>query len=136
MIKEYLILIHVPRVFLKREEEFIPVKELSIQKGKEICSEFEKKHKLIPMSFQFITEIYNGSVITEYSDDTIFSGHYYLGGRVYTLEELEKINDPKYEILIRNMKLPIFIEKTNKVIINTDTWKWSMPFYKGDIVLD
>jgi hypothetical protein len=59
------------------------------------------------------------------------SNMYYLGGRVWTLGELEVLNNPEYDILIQNMKSNHF----DNVIINNNSWQSIQPFKDGDIVL-
>jgi hypothetical protein len=57
---------------------------------------------------------------------------YYLGGTVETLEEVKARATDKERILISNME----INKWDRVITNTNSWKWTQPLEPDDIVLD
>jgi hypothetical protein len=57
---------------------------------------------------------------------------YYLGGVVQTLAQIKAKNDPRDEILISNMEC----NRWDKVVTNTNSWRWTQPLQKGDVVLD
>jgi hypothetical protein len=59
------------------------------------------------------------------------SGHYYLGGRVMTLEDVKR-EMPDEKILIRNMECNGFA----KVVVNDNSWRSIQPLRDGDVVLD
>ena len=60
------------------------------------------------------------------------SNMHYLGGELFTLEQIKAKNDPEDRILISNMEC----NKWNRVITNTNSWKVTLPFEDGDILLD
>jgi hypothetical protein len=66
------------------------------------------------------------------SSETESSGMYYLGGKIETIEEIEARNDPSEEILRDNMRG----NGWNRVLVNTNSWRWTRPLYDDDIVLD
>ena len=65
------------------------------------------------------------------SHQTKKSNLYYLGGTISTLEEVRNRADPDDRILISNMENNGY----DKIIVNTNSWKWTQPLRKGDIVL-
>lgn len=62
---------------------------------------------------------------------TATSRMYYLGGTVYTLDEVLARNDPDEDILRSNMQN----NNIKRVIVNTNSWKVTMPLEDDDIVL-
>ncbi len=66
------------------------------------------------------------------SKETARSGVYYLGGTVATLAEVEARNDPTEETLRANMRG----NGWDRIVTNTNSWKWTQPLGDGDTVLD
>lgn len=95
-----------------------------------MTKEIEERHGAVPYGFQFITR--------ERSDDeldskiTYRSSMYFLGGKVETLEEVQARNDPKERILLGNMEC----NGIKRIIINTNSYKITLPLEDGDVVLD
>lgn len=56
---------------------------------------------------------------------------YYLGGEVFTLEQIKQKNDTQDRILISNMEN----NKWEKIIVNTNSYKVTRPLEKDDIIL-
>ncbi|MGI9502953.1 MAG: hypothetical protein ACR2RE_07865, partial [Geminicoccaceae bacterium] len=60
------------------------------------------------------------------------SNFYWLGGKIETMEELEERNDPSERILRSNMKT----NGWDKVIVNTNSYRWTQPLGQDDVILD
>jgi hypothetical protein len=95
-----------------------------VEKAKKMVSKIIERYNATPYGFYFVTRSLAGQETK--------SGMYYLGGIVQTLKELKTENDPENQILIRNMEN----NRWNKVITNTNSWKVTRPFLKGDVVLE
>jgi len=97
--------------------------------AKEMASEIQERHGATPYGFYFITR--------ERRDDELDSkvvaksGKFFLGGTVYTLEDIKAKNDPNDHILIINMECSGY----SRVVINTNSWKWTQPLGDNDVVL-
>lgn len=72
--------------------------DLAMKMARDICERYNAK----PYGFKFYTRERNENDFD--SKEINQSGLFYLGGKVFTLKELEDKNDPEDEILIRNMK--------------------------------
>ena len=57
---------------------------------------------------------------------------YYLGGKIETLEEIKARNDPAERTLLSNMEINCY----PRVIVNTNSWRWTQPLKDDDVVLD
>ena len=60
------------------------------------------------------------------------SGTYFLGGMIKTVADVKAENDPKNEILIRNMEN----NEYDRIVVNTNSHLWIQPLEKKDGVLD
>lgn len=89
-----------------------------------------ERHGATPYGFVFITRSRNEDEMD--ARETARSGTYYLGGKIETLEEVEARDDPKEDILRSNMR----INGWHKIVVNTNSWKWTQPLREGDTVLD
>ena len=99
---------------------------LSTKMSESITERYNAK----PYGFYFTTRSRN---IDELDSKEIKRSHtYYLGGKILTLEEIENRNAPNDSILISNMKCNNY----DRVIENTNGWKWTQPLEKDDIVIE
>ena len=95
----------------------------------EMARHIKERHGATPYGFYFITKErkdweFESKIIRE-------SKMYYLGGVVKTLAEVEAENNPDNKILISNMKGNGY----DRVIVNTNSWKITLPVKKDDVVL-
>ena len=92
------------------------------KKAVQMSKEIEERYNARPYAFRFKTWIDHdpvpdgqGGVLDVKSKEIESSGMYHLGGRLRTLDDVEKDNDPQESILRSNMKghSPIVIENRN-----------------------
>ena len=95
-----------------------------------LARKIKERHGATPYGFCFFTNARSEKDLDSKTVKT--SSMYFLGGKVETLEEIEKRNDPEEEILRSNMRN----NKYDRIIVNTNSWKWTQPLNKDDIVLD
>ena len=88
-----------------------------------------ERHNATPYGFQFLTFARGDDDLD--SKQTAISPMYFLGGKVETLEEIEARNLPEESILRSNMRCNGY----NKVIVNTNSYKITLPFEDDDVVL-
>ena len=96
----------------------------------EMAAKIKERHGATPYGFRFITRSRKDNELD--SKITKTSGVYYLGGNVLTLEDVKARKDPKDKTLIWNME----VNKIERVIENTNSWKVTMPLNKDDTVLE
>jgi hypothetical protein len=89
----------------------------------------KERHSATPYGFFFTTRERGWDDFD--SKEINKSNIYYLGGNIWTLKELEELNNPEYEILIQNMKT----NHWDKVIVNNNSWRSIQPLKEDDVVL-
>ncbi len=98
--------------------------------AKAMACEIKERHGAKPYGFRFETKSRGDNDLDSKVTDT--SPMYYLGGEVLTLEDVKAKNDPNDRILISNMESNGY----DKIIVNNNSWKFTAPLNKDDIVLD
>ena len=99
-------------------------------KAVEMAKDIHERHGARPYGFQFTTRSRGDSDLDSKVADR--SGTYYLGGVVRTQAEVVADNKPDEEILRSNMRA----NEIEKVVVNTNSWKVTMPLGLKDTVLD
>jgi hypothetical protein len=100
--------------------------DLAILMSKKIV----ERHGAVPYGFQFTTRERTEKDFD--SREVAKSPFYYLGGEVFTLAQLKASGYSGNGILISNMECNHY----DKVVINTNSYEWTAPLGKNDIVLD
>jgi hypothetical protein len=95
----------------------------------EMVPNIKERYNATPFGFFFTTRERDEDDFD--SKQTKKSNMYFLGGKVFTLKQLEEKADPDDRILIANMKC----NHCEKVIINTNSWRWTQALKEGDIIL-
>lgn len=106
------------------------VDDWDVDKALELAVGIVERHGAKPYGFYFSTRERGEQDFD--SKETKRSGMYYIGGKIRTLQEVEAENDPENSILISNMKC----NHWDKILVNTNSWKWTQPLKDGDVVLD
>ena len=114
---------------LVAEETTKPIESWDVDKAVEMSKEIKERHAAIPYGFCFVTRKRKDDELD--SKEVARSGVYFLGGEVFTVEDIEKRNDPDEKILLSNMK----VNGYDKVVVNTNSWKWTQPLTEKDQVL-
>lgn len=83
-----------------------------------------------PYGFRFTTRSRGPDDLD--SKETARSGVYYLGGLVETLDDVRRRATHDDDILISNME----INGYDRIVTNTNSWRWTQPLRDGDTVLD
>lgn len=101
-----------------------------VEAAMDMARDVKVRHAAVPYAFRFETRARS----EEELDSKIInhSQTYHLGGKVETLAEIEARNDPEERILLGNMRSNGY----EKIIVNTNSWKWVSVLKPGDIVLD
>lgn len=118
-----------PGTFFSEQREK-PIESWDVEKAKKLADGISERYGATPYGFQFSTRARKDDELD--SRVTKRSPMYYLGGKIETLAEVEARNDPKESILLSNMRGNGY----DKIIVNTNSWKFTGPLNKGDVVLD
>ena len=89
----------------------------------------KERYGSLPYGFYFTTRERGPEDFDSKQSDR--SKMYYLGGEILSLEQVKAKNDPNDKILISNMETNGY----DRIVVNTNSWKWTQPLKEGDIVL-
>ena len=112
-----------PGSFFADNSEPHPVSDWDVTEAMKIARDYKR----LPYCFQFLTR--------ERADDDLDShvsersGTFYIGGTVFTLDEIRAEHDPNNRILLNNMEG----NKWDRVI---RVRGWTQPFEEGDHIVD
>ena len=112
------------------EETTEPVDEWNVDKAVEMSRNIKERYNALPYGFEFTTR---GREENELDSKVVArSPFYYLGGEVLTIQQIKDHHNPDEDILIHNMEN----NGWDKIIVNTNSWKWTQPLKETDIVLN
>lgn len=111
------------------EETVKPIDEWDVDKAVEMARSIVECYNARPYGFQFFTRERGPNDLDSHISE--LSAMYYLGGKIETIEEVRERADPDERILLANME-----GSFDKIIVNTNSWKWTQPFNDGDVLLD
>jgi hypothetical protein len=106
-----------------------PIDSWDVKQAQEMTKDIKERHNSLPYGFRFITRSRGDDDLDSKVTDK--SPMYYLGGTVLTLQDVEARSDPKDSILISNMKC----NGHDRIIINDNSWRVTLPLNKDDVVL-
>jgi len=112
------------------EHTVLPIDSWDVEQAVKQADDIVERHGATPYAFRFLTKAREDDEL----DSKIVekSNLYYLGGKVETLGEITERNHPSDRILISNMRA----NNWAKVIRNANSYGWTMPLEKDDVVLD
>lgn len=94
-----------------------------------MVGDIKERYSATPYGFRFITRSRGEEDLD--SKITEISGMYYLGGEIFTREQVEARNDPSESILRSNMRM----NGIDRIIVNKNSWMFTGPFNDGDTLL-
>ncbi len=106
------------------------IESWDIDKAIEISKDIMARHSSKPYGFYFSTKARNEDDLD--SKVTSKSGMHYLGGEIFTLDQIKAKNDPSDKILISNMEC----NHWDRVIENRNSWKITLPFTDKDTLIE
>lgn len=112
------------------EESKREIEAWDIDKAKELARGIKERHGATPFAFYFTTRTRDQDDFD--SKETSRSSRYYLGGKIETIDDVRKRNDPSERILLSNMEC----NGWDRIIVNTNSWKITQPLDNDDVVLD
>lgn len=95
-----------------------------------MASDIMERHSARPYGFRFLTR-HRGPDDLD-SKIRAKSGIFYLGGEIFTLDQVEARNLPDEEILRSNMRL----NNIERIVVNTNSWKFTAALGPNDVVLE
>jgi hypothetical protein len=127
--KQHFVTFYSPGTFMA-EQTTEPIAEWDTDAAMKLADKITERHGATPYGFRFSTRSRGDADLD--SKVTKESPLYYLGGTVETLAEVEARNDPSERILVANMKC----NRWKRIVINTNSYRWTQPLNKGDVVLE
>ena len=112
------------------ESSTVQLASWDIEAAKQLARGIKERHGATPYGFRFLTRERGPADLDSHIAHR--SHMYYLGGRVETLADVEARNDPKESILRSNMRGNGY----ERIIINENSWRWTQPLDKDDVVLE
>lgn len=126
--KQHFVTFYSPGTFVS-EETTKPISEWDIETAIEMSKDIVERYDATPYAFRFITRERSENDLDSHVSEQ--SSLYYLGGDVFTLEQIEARNNPDDRILIENMKA----NHWSKVVENRNSWLTVQPLLEGEVVL-
>lgn len=127
--KKHFVTFYSPGSFVSETDQH-EIDDWNVNTAMDMAKGITQRYGAKPYGFSFSTRERGPNDLD--SKVTKTSGMYFLGGNVYTLDEVIARNNPDDDILISNMKFNNY----KKVIVNTNSYKITLPFDDGqDIVL-
>ncbi len=127
--QQHYVTFYSPGTFVS-EENVVAIDSWNVNEAIAMARTILQRYNATPYGFKFTTRSRKDDELD--SKTTDHSPIYYLGGTIETVEEIEARNDPKERILLSNMKNNGY----DKVIVNTNSWKFTGFLREDDIVLD
>lgn len=107
-----------------------PIKSWDVETAKQMARTITERHNAVPYGFRFSTRERGEHDLDSKVVKT--SGVYYLGGTVETLAQVKARATETDRILVSNMEC----NRYDKIITNTNSWKWTQPLEDNDVVLE
>ncbi len=129
VVSQHFVTFYSPGSFVA-EETTKPVDSWDIEAAKQMAMTVLQRYNATPYGFRFYTRGRGPQDLD--SKEIATSPFYWLGGKIETLAEVEARNDPKERILRENMRC----NRWDRIITNTNSWRWTQPLRDTDVVLD
>jgi len=127
--KKHFVSFFSPGTFVA-EQTTKPIDSWDVDRAIEMSKKIKERYGALPYGFSFSTRERNDDELD--SHEIKRSNFFFLGGEIWTLKDLKKKNNPKDKTLIRNMEG----NDWDKVVINNNSWSWTQPLEKDDVVLE
>ena len=127
--KKHFVTFLSPGTFV-HEETTKEIESWDIDEAIKLASGIKERHGATPFAFYFTTRGRKENELD--SKVTRSSGRYYLGGKVETIDDVRRRNDPQEQILLSNMEC----NGWDRIIVNTNSWKVTQPLRENDKVVE
>jgi hypothetical protein len=128
-VEKHFVTFYSPGTFVA-EDTTKPIRSWSTKIAMRMARTIKERYGAIPYGFQFTTR---GRGPKDLDSKVVRkSPLYYLGGRIETVEEVRKRDDPKERTLLANMEG----NKWDRIIVNDNSYRWTMPYNDTDVVLE
>lgn len=126
---QHFVTFYSPGTFVAEESTRL-IDSWDVEAAQRMADGVQERYGAVPYGFRFITR---GRADNELDSRIVArSSFYWLGGTVETLAEVKARATDADRILIRNMEG----NGWDRIITNTNSWKWTQPLGADDVVLD
>lgn len=126
--KKHFVTFYSPGTFFS-ETSRAEIGSWDVDKAVELAKEIKERHGATPYGFRFLTKERTDEELD--SKEVATSPMYYLGGKVFTLSDIENRNDPKDKTLLSNMRNNGY----DRIIENDNSWHVVQPLHEDDVVI-
>lgn len=126
--KKHFVTFYSPGTFVT-EQTTKPIDSWDTDKAVEMSKDIVERYGATPYCFRFSTKEREEKDFD--SKVTKESSNYFLGGEVFTVEQLKALKNKEHKILISNMEG----NGWKRTIINTNSYRWTQPFNDDDVLL-
>lgn len=126
--EKHFVTFYSPGTFLA-EQTTKPINSWDVDIAIGMSKSIKERYGAIPYGFRFTTRSRGYDDLD--SHEVARGPMYYLGGEILTLDQVKEQNNPKNRTLISNME----DNNWDRIIVNTNSWKWTQPLKDNDIVL-
>lgn len=107
-----------------------PIDSWDVDKAKEMARAITERYSATPFAFSFSTRGRKDDELD--SRELATSPMYYLGGEIFTIDQIRERGNPDERILLANMEGNGY----DRVIFNHNSWRTVKPLFDNDIVLE
>ena len=104
------------------ETTYKKIPSRDVKRAIEMAYTVVERHGATPYAFYFVTKEEDPKLFE--TKVTSYPGLYFLGGKISSIEEVEKRNNPEETVLLENMRN----NNWNFIIENTNSYKFTAPF--------
>lgn len=127
--QQHYVIFYSPGTFTA-EQTMNPIDAWDVDAAMDAAHFIKERHGAVPYGFRFITRARTEKELD--AKEVARSNFYYLGGRIETIEDVERRADPKESVLLSNMRC----NRWDRIIVNDNSWRWTQPLQEGDVILD
>lgn len=127
--QQHFVTFYSPGTFVA-EQSTEPIETWDVEQAQKMAHDITERYHATPYGFQFTTR--------ERTDDELDSKQvarspmYFLGGTVETLAQVKARATEQDRILVGNMEGNGY----DRIVTNNNSWRWTQPLAKDDVVLD
>lgn len=128
-VTQHFVTFYSPGTFFA-EDTTKPIDSWDVPTAVKMSKSIVERYDARPYGFRFTTRSRGPKDLD--SKEIAESPMHFLGGKIETVIEIERRNDPKESILLSNMKC----NNWPRIVRSTGRWSWCQPLRDKDVVLD
>lgn len=127
--KKHFVTFYSPGTFVSETDEQ-EIDSWDVAKAVEMSKKIDQRYGAKPYGFRFSTKSRGQKDLNSKVSNS--SGLYYLGGEIFTIDDIRKRNRADEKILLSNMECNGY----DRIVVNNNSYRFTGPLEKDDVVLD